>query len=445
MKVLHVITESNLGGAQRNTLLTIRGLVRQGYEVHLACGPYGPGDATALIREAQACGVTVRIIPELIRPICPRKDIAAALAIARLLRREKYDVVHTHSTKAGMIGRVIAWLCRVPVIVHTFHGVPFDTRSENWKTRLCFLAERFFCLFCHRLVSVGEVLRGELIEHGVARAEKVVTVHSGVDFSSLNPGTDARAVRRALGLPDDAKVVGFVGRLAEQKAPEVLVRAFALVKPRVPEAHLLMVGEGPLHEQLENMIRELKLDGEGRTQGSPLRPIEHDKPGERSGSPIRPVEHDKPGEHNGSPIRCVHLLGERTDVPDLLAAMDVFALPSRWEGVGRALTEAMYMKLPVVTTGVNGVPELVRDRVTGLTIRGDDPADAADKITEVLRNRQLAATLGQAGHDRVRTLMSAEAMVDDTIRLYQELASRIPSFETRQGGRRVWDMRQTES
>ena len=413
MKILHIITESNLGGAQRNTLLTVRGLARQGHDVHLACGPYGPGDATALIREARAFGVTVWTIPELIRPIRPKQDIAAALAITRLLRREKYDVVHTHSTKAGMIGRVVAWLCRVPVIVHTFHGVPFDTRRENWKTRMCFVAERFFCLFCHKLVSVGEVLRGELIEHRVARPAKLVTVHSGVDFSSLDPCKDAQPVRRALGLPDDAKVVGFVGRLAEQKAPDVLVQAFALVKARVPAAHLLMVGEGPLHDQLQDMIRELGLDGKGRTQGSPL--------------------------------RCVHLLGERRDVPDLLAAMHVFALPSRWEGVGRALTEAMYMKRPVVTTGVNGVPELVQDRATGLIIRGDDPADAADKITELLCNRPLADALGQAGHERVRTLMSAEAMVDETIRLYQEFAPQTPSPEPRQGGRRVWNMRQAES
>ena len=402
MKILHIITESNLGGAQRNTLLTIRGLVRQGYDVHLACGPFGPGDATALIREAQACGVTVWTIPALIRSIRPKQDFVAALAIARLLRRERYDVVHTHSTKAGMIGRVVAWLCRVPVIIHTFHGVPFDTRRENWKTRLCFITERFFCLFCHRLVSVGEVLRGELIEHGVVRPAKVVTVHSGVDFSSLVPGLDPLRVRRALGLPDDAKVVGFVGRLAEQKAPEVLVQAFASVKALVPSAHLLMIGEGPLHDHLRNMIHELKLDG------------------------------------------CVHLLGERTDVPDLLAAMHVFALPSRWEGVGRALTEAMYMKLPVVTTGVNGVPELVQDRTTGLIIRGDDPADAADRITELLGDRRLADSLGQAGHERARTLMSAEAMVDETIRLYQEFAPQTSPSEPRQGGRRVWNMRQAE-
>ena len=409
MKILHVITESNLGGAQRNTLLTIRGLAELGCEVHLACGAYGPGDATALVREAEESGIKVWQITSLARPVNLKRDLAASFALARLLRREKYDVVHTHSTKAGMIGRVVAWLCRTPVIIHTFHGVPFDTRRENWKTRLCFIAERFFCLFCHRLVSVGDVLRGELIEHRVARAAKIVTIHSGVDFSSLEPGSldaaaDPQAIRRELGLPEGAKVVGFVGRLAEQKAPDILLTAFALVRKQVPAAHLLMIGEGPLHGRLAAQVHGQGLEG------------------------------------------CVHLLGERSDVPRLLAAMHVFALPSRWEGVGRSLTEAMYMRLPAVTTGVNGVPELVQDRETGLIIKGDDPADAAEKIVMLLGDPGLARTLGQAAHEKVKNLMSAEVMVDQTMKLYSELAQQLSLPRKTQGGKqRVWNMRHVEN
>ena len=402
MKILHVITESNLGGAQRNTLLTVQGLVKHGYEVHLACGPYGPGDATALIREAVKAGVCVRPLPSLVRPIKPLKDLQAAWALLHLMRTECYDVVHTHSTKAGMLGRLTAWLVGVPVIIHTFHGVPFDTRRPTWSTRLCFLSERLLCLFCDKLASVGEVLREELIANRVASPDKIVTVRSGVDFSQLDPASDAGNVRRELGLPASAPVIGFVGRLAEQKAPEVLLHAFAKIANELPEARLLYVGEGPLHGELEAAAQRLGLADR------------------------------------------VHLLGERHDVPQLLAVMDLFALPSRWEGVGRALTEAMYMRRPVLTTGVNGVPELVQDGVTGVFVKGDDPSDLALKAVRVLKDPALAASLGQAAHRRVKELMSAESMVQNTIAMYECLFDR-KAIEASGGARRVWNMRQTES
>jgi len=384
LKILHVITESNLGGAQRNTLLTIRGLVQRGFDVHLVCGPYGPGDATALIREAALCGATVRPMPSLVRPIKPLTDLRALRELYSLMRRERYDVVHTHSTKAGMLGRVAAWLARVPVIIHTFHGVPFDTRRPSWKTKMCFATERFFCRFCHSLVSVGETLRRELVENRVAAPDRIVTVHSGVDFSLLNPSQDPSPVRRELGLPEHAPVIGFVGRLAEQKAPEVLLEAFAIVAAKLPEARLVYVGEGPLHDAVCEQAQRLGLAAR------------------------------------------VHLLGERGDVPWLLAAMDVFALPSRWEGVGRALTEAMYMKRPVLSTGVNGVPELVQDGVTGVIVKGDDPQDLARKLLIVLQDSAAARSLGQAAHERVKELMSAETMVEKTVALYRNLSGERP-------------------
>jgi glycosyltransferase involved in cell wall biosynthesis len=405
MKVLHIITESNMGGAQGNTLLTMQGLVSNGCEVHLACGPRGPGEGGALASEAEKCGVKVTVVRSLVRPISPIRDLLAVLAIGRVIARARYDVVHTHSFKAGLIGRVAAWFLGVPRIVHTFHGVPFDTRTVNWKTRLCFFAERLACLFCHRLVTVGEVLRDELIAHNVATPEKIVTIRSGVDFSRLGPYMGEGSVRLRLGVPANVPVIGFVGRLVEQKAPEVLLRAFALVRARVPSSHLIYVGEGPLRDELVRAAGALGLDD------------------------------------------CVHLTGERRDVPRLLAAMDVFALPSRWEGVGRALTEAMYMKKAVVCTGVNGVPELVEDGVTGLIARCDDPIDLAEKIFAVIKDPARAGALGRAAHEKVRRLMSAQSRVKATIRLYEGPFPRkpLPTMKQVAGGSRVRHLRHVES
>jgi len=239
------------------------------------------------------------------------------------------------------------------------------------------------------------------VAHGVARPEKIVTVRSGVDFSQFERPVRGRAGRGELGVPADAPLIGFVGRLAEQKAPEVLLNAFAIVKGQAPQAHLVYVGEGPLRDELEQRARRMGIEG------------------------------------------SVHLLGERKDVPDLLAAMDVFALPSRWEGVGRALTEAMYMKLPVVCTGVNGVPELVENGVTGLTVRGDDPADIAEKLLALIRDPARAAALGDAAHNKVKHLMSADAMVRGLIELYQERISGCPNLRP-QGGSRVRHLWQVE-
>jgi len=380
MKVLHVITESNLGGAQRNTLLTVKGLIRRGFDVHVACGPHGPGDAEALPREATACGATVHRISSLVRRINPVMDAAAFAALARLLIRGRYDVVHTHSTKAGMLGRLAARALHVPMVVHTFHGVPFDTRGNGWKTRSCFAVERFFSRFCDRLVSVGGVLGEELMRRKAAPAEKIETIRSGVDFSELDNPPSKPSARRRLNLPDSVPVVGFVGRLAQQKAPEVLMQAFVTVKSVFADARLVLVGEGPLRSQLERMAVQTGLDG------------------------------------------CVHILGERGDVPQILPAFDVFALPSRWEGIGRALTEAMYLKLPVVCTGVNGVPELVKHEATGLIVQVDNPAEIANGILDVLTDSVKARRLGDAAHRIVRDLMSADAMIDAIIELYERLS-----------------------
>jgi glycosyltransferase involved in cell wall biosynthesis len=326
--------------------------------------------------------------------------------LVRLITRHHFDVVHTHSFKGGLLNRLAARLAGIPAIVHTFHGVPFDTSTNGWKTRLCFLSERLQCLLCNRLVSVGEVLRQELIDHSVARPGKIVTIRSSVDFSTLR-GVAPGGIRSEAGVPPDAPLVGFVGRLAPQKAPEVLVRAFACVKQSISNAHLMIVGEGPLRPTVENEARQLGVDD------------------------------------------SLHLLGERQDVPRLLAAMDVFALPSRWEGVGRALTEAMYMKLPVVCTGVNGVPELVKHGLTGRLATGTSENIAqsmAENIITVLKNPRHAQQLGAAAHRQVKHVMSASTMVQDIVKLYTKLAAsdNTQASISHQGGNCVRHMRQAE-
>jgi len=378
--VAHVITESHpFGGAQRNTLLTLQGLARRGYAVELACGPGG-----RLIPEAEAAGAVVHVVDALVRAPSPVQDARAFRALYALCLTRRWDVVHTHSTKAGLLGRLAAWCAGVPAIVHTVHGFPF-ARARGWRTRAWAAAERVVALATDRVVCVGELLRRQAAALGMAPTAKLVTVYSGLDFAACRPRRAPAEVRRALGLEAAWPVVGSVGYLVEAKAQHHLVEATALLRTRYPRIALVLCGEGPLRARLEQRSAELGVRAH------------------------------------------VRLLGERDDVPDLLGAFDVYAMASVREGVGRALSEAMLAGLPVVTTDVAGVGELVAHEETGLLVPPRDPAALAAAIARLAEDRALAARLGAAARRRVEALMDAERMVDDLAALYERLLAARPA------------------
>lgn len=375
-RVLHLITESNLGGAQLNTLATVRRLPRGRFEPILACGLGGPGDTGALLREAQNAGIETHEIGPLIRPVRPLADLAAYRSTRRLIRRLRPSIVHTHSTKAGFLGRLAARAEKVPVIVHTLHGVPFRLEGGGAAARVYLWLERRCARFTDALISVSQelALRYELA--GICPAGEAEVIYSGISFSRLDVPVERESVRAEFGFEPDMSLAGFVGRFSEQKAPEVVVRAAAEVLARRPRVGFLLVGEGRLRASVEQQIADLGLTGK------------------------------------------VVVAGERADVPRLLRAFDIFVAASRWEGVGRALTEAMFVGLPVVAAPVNGVGELLEDGVTGLAAGPDDPAALAAAVERLLDDRQLAGRLGQAAHERVRRMMSAETMVERIAALY---------------------------
>jgi len=386
--VAHVITESHpLGGAQRNTLLTLRGLLARGYGVELVCGPGG-----RLITEARSAGVAVHVVDDLVREPDPSRDLRALRSLYRLFRSRDYRVVHTHSTKAGLLGRVAAWLAGVHAVVHTVHGFPFEM-TGGWKTRAYAGLERLVAAVTDRVVCVGEVLRQQVAALGMAPEGKLVTIYSGLDFEACRPRRSPAETRRALGLEGAWPIVGTVGYLVEAKAHHYLVDATARLVARYPRLALLLCGEGPTRPRLERQIRDLGLEGH------------------------------------------VRLLGERDDVADLLGVLDVFAMSSRREGVGRALSEAMYRGLPVVSTAVAGVSELVVHGETGLLVPPHDPDALAAAIDRVLSEPDLAGRMAAAAHRRARDLMSLDRMIGDLARLYDRIvASRPPDDE-----RAVWN------
>lgn len=369
-RVCHVITQSTpFGGAQRNTLLSVAGLTRSGWDVDLVCGAGGP-----LIPEARAAGVRVHVLGDLVRPVRPARDVRALLGLVRLFRAGRHALVHTHSTKAGLLGRLAARAAGVPAVLHTVHGYPFEMTGA--KARVYSRLEAIVSRCTDRVICVGEALRAEVAAHSMAPAAKCVTVYSGIDFRALRPTRSPVAMRERLDLAEAWPVIGSVGQLIERKAYQHLIEAVARLVPRHPRLHLLVVGEGPWRPILEARIAALGLGGH------------------------------------------VTLLGERGDVADVLQVLDVYAMPSLWEGVGRALTEAMYMARPVVATAINGVTELVRHEVTGLLVPPYDPPALAAAIQRLVTDRALAQRLGEEGRRLVVERMDADRMIAELEHLY---------------------------
>ena len=376
-KIIHVITESvPYGGAQRNTFLTVKGLIEDGYDTELVCGAGGP-----LIHEARAAGVPVHVMAELVRPVHPVKDCRALIQLYRLFRSGGYQIVHTHSVKAGLVGRLAAWCARVPVIIHTLHGVPFRINGD-FKSRFYIVYERLLGLITRSFVCVGEVLRQEISAWKIAPGNKLTTIYSGIDFTSYVPQRTALETKQKLGMEGAWPIVGCIGRLSEQKAQHYLVEAVALLTDKYPRIKLLLVGEGGLRSFLEKQIQDLGLASN------------------------------------------VSLLGERDDIADILNVCDVYAMSSRWEGVGRALTEAMHMGLPVVATSVDGVTELISDEKTGLLVQPENTQALAAAIDRLAADRELAKRLGLSAREKVKELMDGHQMVRAIEELYEKLSER---------------------
>ncbi len=252
LKVLHVITRLILGGAQENTLATVSGLAeRWGYDVLLVTGP-PLGPEGSLLEEARGRGVRLKVVREMRREVQPLLDLITFAKLCCIIASGHYDVVHTHSSKAGFLGRIAARLARVPVVIHTIHGLPFhqyQSRFLNWAYVNC---ERIAGRLCDSMITVADEMTRKAVAAGLAAPGRFVTIRSGMDLESfLGSGFGSGDLRRSLGIDDDELVVGKVGRLFPLKGHEFLVAAAPEVVKAVPRVKFLLVGDGILRESLE--------------------------------------------------------------------------------------------------------------------------------------------------------------------------------------------------
>jgi glycosyltransferase involved in cell wall biosynthesis len=397
IRILHVITRMVKGGAQENTLSNVLGLAGPGWESSLATGP-AVGPEGSLEPECLAAGVRMLRVPELVRELSPMDDLRALRRLETLCRKERPHIVHTHTSKAGILGRIAARRAGVPLVVHTPHGHVFHSYESGLKTRLFVEAERYCARSADRLVALTENERREHLELRVGGAERWTVIHSGVDFSPFEAARGQRApVRRELGIENNATVIGTVGRLVPIKGQRYLIEAFAALTAARPELHLLLVGDGELREELTSLAVSLGLA-------------------------VR--AHDEPSmpHADGAPGRgTVHFVGLRRDVPRLMAAMDVFTLPSLNEGMGRVLVEAMAMELPCVASRVSGIPDVVAEGATGLLVPPREPGELAGALGTLLDDPARAREMGVRGRQRVVPEFGVVRMLEKLDTLYREL------------------------
>lgn len=378
VRVLHPITRLIIGGAQENTMLTADLLDKRAWQVDVLSG-IQTGSEGSLIEAVQERGTLLHLEPSLVREVNPLQDLRALWRMVRLMRRGKYTIVHTHSSKAGILGRWAARLAGVPVIVHTVHGWGHHERQHPLVRAYYIILEKLTLPITDKLIVVSPLNIEKGLHDGIGRAEDYVVIRSGVELDRFgNPAVPRAQTRRNLGIPLDAQVVGTVTRLSTQKAPLDFVRAAALVHGALPDVWFVLVGGGDLRPEVEAMAREL-----------------------------------------GVADRLV-LTGLRRDVPELMAAFDFFALSSLWEGLPRVLPQAMASGLPIVATAADGTAEAVSDGLNGFLTPPGDPVALAQRLLDLLANPALARRLGQAGRERAAEF-GDRRMVAQIDALYREL------------------------
>jgi glycosyltransferase involved in cell wall biosynthesis len=396
VKVLHVITRLE-AGAGGNTLVSALGMDPQRYEVWIAAGGHGP-----LWERAQHAGMRIVRIPEFRREISPVRDAAALVRLIRLIRVERFAIVHVHEAKAGFLGRLAAALCGTPVVIVTLHG-----RDPWWRTAagtetllrdlmphglwLYSALERMTRPLTDAFVAVAPTVARDAVQARIAAPGRTDVAASAVDLDAIPYDRDP-SVRAELGILPGDQVVGMVGRLDPQKAPLDFIRMAARVAELRPGTRFVVIGGGELEPDMRHLAQSLGVD--------------------------------------------VIFTGFRPDAPRLASAFDVFVVSSLYEGVGRSVTEAMASGRPVVATAVDGVVDVVTHGATGLLAAPRDPEGLAVRVVWLLDHPAEASRMGQQARDLVRTLFAPERMCAVLDEIYSSLLGTGPSSRDPQVKRR---------
>lgn len=382
MRVVHIITRLIVGGAQENTILTCEDLIHRYHDdVLLVTGP-PLGPEGSLLERARAGKIPMKLVPSLRRAINPWHDVRAYLEIRKAIQVFQPDVVHTHSAKAGILGRAAAWNLRVPVIVHTVHGAPFHPYQPALARKFVVACEKWAARRCHAFISVADAMTDLMVNAGIADRRKFTTIYSGMEIEPfLQCAMHRTEMRRKLGYDENHVVIGTIARLFHLKGHEHILSAAETIIPKYPQARFLWVGDGILRPRLEASIRSRGWNG------------------------------------------LFHLAGlvPPEELPRWLAAMDVVVHTSLREGLARVLPQALLAGKPVVSYDIDGAREVVRTGETGYLIPPRDIQQLASAIADLIESPHLRQAFGETGRQRCIKDFDRGTMSDKIRALYVEL------------------------
>ena len=382
---MHISTRLILGGSQENTILSCEGQVQAGNDVALVFGPiYGP-EGSLRDRAQMHGGIELIETPNLVRQLAPIRDFHCYRDLKKLIRAWKPDVVHTHSSKAGIIGRAAAWKLGVPCVIHTIHGLPFHPYEKAWRNAIYIASERWAAKRCHRIACVAQAMRDQALVKGIGQKDQFVTVFSGMEVETyISPEKERDVVRSELGISPEDYVIGTVSRLAQHKGHDDVLDALGGELQDNPSMKLLWVGDGWRREKLEKRIREIGIEKQVVLTG----------------------------------------LVQPETIANYIAAMDVLVHPSYREGLPRTVVQAMLGGKPVVAYDVDGTREVCIPEKTGYLIDVGDYKAMREAVLELQINPALSETLGSAGRLLCEKQFAARKMVQELDELYRQVLVR---------------------
>ena len=377
IKLVHLQVLPLMSGVQKVMVDFLLKLDPNKYKIHVICQT--EGDLTQALTENNISFIT---LPQLKRRISPYYDIFSFFKLLFLFKKYKFDIVHTHSSKPGFVGRIAAKLANVPCIVHTVHGFAFHQFSSDYNRILFRFLERIAGLVSDKIILLNHYDYSYAIKNRIAKCNKLTIIYNGISINKIDIVVDVTRKKKQLSIPNGFKVVGSVGRLWDQKAPQAIINAIPIVIKEYPNVIFLIIGDGPLLKKLKTMVDQLSINNN------------------------------------------IKFLGWRKDVPELLKTLDVFIQPSLWEGLSLSIMEAMACQLPVIATDIKGNNEVVLDNITGYLIQPNCPEELAQRIVILLKNKALSLQMGLSGAKRIKTKFNIDLYVGKTEQVYHEILRR---------------------
>lgn len=380
-KVLNIITLFSVGGATETVVSMAEGLIQHGYEVHIATGPNIPTEGS-MYEITERNNIPVFTFKKLKRAINPINDLYIIYQLYIFIKKNNYDIVHTHSSKAGVVGRIAAWLAGTPVRVHTIHGLPFHG-YQSWMLRNLFKAiEKFSAMISHKLISVTHTIVDVMVKSNIAPPNKFVVIRSGFDIAKyVNYKFDKTSIRKKFNLSENDIVIGKISRISILKGHKYLLSAFDLVSRKIPNAKLVLVGNGEFETELRSIISQMNLNDKVVFTG------------------LIPPD----------------------DIPSIISMLDILVHTSLHEGLARVLPQAIMMGKPVISFDLDGAHEVIKDGINGYLIEPENVDLLADRIIDLAGDLVKAKKFGRNGRELLKDEFSSNKMVEQIQALYTKL------------------------